>query len=159
MIPNWGVVKMPEGRAAIQRNVSRSSDTSILGGDRLDWVQPSQTDLIRPALSRCWTKWPLEIGPSWNYNSVILLLEAWVGIPSCSCIRLLHFWHLWECFQGETHLLAICDCRVFSCLLCLCFLACFFAVSEPCVQHFRPVWINWLLKSQPVLGPPAILCI
>lgn len=32
----------------------------------LGCTHPSQTDLIRPALSRCWTKWPLEIGPSQN---------------------------------------------------------------------------------------------
>lgn len=138
----------------------RGCGTSILEGIWLDWTQPGQPDLIRPALSRGSTKWPLEVGPSQNYDSVILLQEAWV------CFRVVH---TLDChtldicgnvFEGETHLLAICDCWIFS-VACsaLCFLACFFAVAGLCGRQFRPVWINRLLKSQPVLGPPATICI
>lgn len=90
---------------------------------------------------------------------MILLQEAWV------CFRLVHrldcytldiFGNVfrvklisWQSAAAESSV--SCSAFVFFSLL--------FAVAGRCDRQFRPVWINRLLKSQPVLGPPATICI
>lgn len=115
--------------------------TSILEGIWLDWTQPSQKDLIRPAVSRGCTKWPLELIPSQNCASVILLQEAWV------CFRVVHT--LDYCYTLDVcgnvfriKLISWQSVIAESSALLLWFFSLLFAVAGLCSRQFRPVWTS-----------------